>query len=59
MQCVLSGGWVNAEVVAKELLFCMLWLVKLRIAWFEFEQEVEISEDIKSEAVIEDSEGQQ
>lgn len=45
--------------MAKELLFCVLWLVKLRIASFEFEQEVEISEDIKSEVVVEDSEEQQ
>lgn len=37
----------------------MLWLVKLRIACFEFEQEVEISEDIKSEAVAEDGGEQQ
>lgn len=50
---------MNAEVVAKELLFCMLCLVKLRIACFEFEQEVEISEDIEAEAVVKDSEEQQ
>lgn len=42
MEPVLSEGWVNAEVVVKELLFCMLWLVKLRIACFEIEQQVEI-----------------
>lgn len=59
MQQVSSEGWVNAEVVAKELLFCMLCLVKLRIACFEFEQEVEISEDIEAEAVVKDSEEQQ
>lgn len=36
----------------------MLWLVELRVACFEFEQEVEISKDIKSEAVVEDSKEQ-
>jgi len=37
----------------------MLWLVKLQIACFAFEQEVEISEDIKIDAVVEDCKEQQ
>jgi len=52
-------GLVKCRSLAKELLFCMLWLVKLQIACFAFEQEVEISEDIKIDAVVEDCKEQQ
>lgn len=45
--------------MAKELLLCMLWLMKVRVACLEFEQQIEISEDTKSDAVVEDSEKQE
>lgn len=37
----------------------MLWLVKVRVACLEFEQQIEISEDTKRETVVEGSEKQE
>lgn len=45
--------------MAEELLLCMLWLVNVRVACLEFEQQTEISEGTKNEAVVEDSEKQE
>lgn len=43
----------------ERLLLCMLWLVKVRVACLEFEQQIEINEETKRETVVEDSEKQE